>query len=63
MSGIQCCINYVRARPLGIYLVGGVALAFGRDYFLKQRYNEHFGRFDVERRMERLAIEAQKKSH
>lgn len=52
MSGIQRLLNYCRQNPVALYIGGGFALHFLRTFAVNSAYQQHFARFDVERRRE-----------
>ncbi len=52
MSGIQRLWNYCRQNPVALYLGGGFVLHVLRTVSVNQAYQQHFARFDVERRRE-----------
>ena len=52
MSGLQRLGTYVRTHPVAMFLVGGVALQIARSIQVTNTYNQHFKKYDVQRRKE-----------
>lgn len=52
MSGLQRLFNYCRQNPVALYLGGGFALHCLRTLAVNNAYQQHFARYDVERKRE-----------
>lgn len=52
MSGLQRLFNYCKQNPAAFYLGGGFALHCLRTLNVNNAYQQHFARFDVERKRE-----------
>ena len=52
MSGIQRLFTYCRQNPVALYIGGGFVLHLLRTISVNQAYQQHFARFDVERKRE-----------
>jgi hypothetical protein len=52
MSGLGKVLNYAKANPVAVYLIGGITLHFLRTFAVNNAYSKHFAQFDVERRNE-----------
>jgi hypothetical protein len=52
MSGIQRVFNYARANPVALYIGGGFILHTLRSFAVNAAYDQHFTKYDVERKRE-----------
>lgn len=46
-------LNYIVDNPAKVYLAGGAFLYAFRRYETQKQYNQFFGKFDFQRRLER----------
>lgn len=52
MSGLQRLFTYARENPVAVYIGGGVVLHLLRTFSVNSAYQQHFVRYDIERKHE-----------